>query len=411
MCPNWTKLEDSRACVEALFDAINSQFHFKDDGGIFGTDFHLQDDCIAALEPFIDLYREIPQEMKHNILSSAVWKAGQQKNLNYNSFMPFLKDSQGEYLRKSKQNYTFVSSISVKFFKELNSKRKNLPIKFSARLPKENKFKDYIAGFAGNLPFKEIPDDYTILQIPVSARNEFEAFHSAIRMIDYLRSIWNWKYEPQRRIFPATLGGYPMNFFTLGPIHIILKPNLAFSETIFYETEFKHRSTDISKEWTELKKFEQKSRRAISNHPYGSEIADAMCKLVQALDYPDSHTAFLRLWQVLEHITGTERAKYQNLIDKVVFIQTEPINLHRAFLQNLRQQRNSSIHVGKRSEKIENHLISLKGYVKSVFSYHINNPFKVKRMKDAISYLEMSTDKSFIKTQLEKYKKVQDFLR
>src|SRR5262249_53163499 len=149
------------------------------------------------------------------------------------------------------------------------------------------------------------------------------AFHSAIKTIDYIRSIWNWKFEPQRRVFPGTLNGYPMNFFTLGPIHIIMKPDRSFSESIWYEPEYIHRTTDISKEWEMLKKFEQKSRRAISNHKYGSQITDALCKLAQALDYRDLQDAFLRLWQVLEHITGTDYAKYQTLIDKVVFIERE----------------------------------------------------------------------------------------
>lgn len=409
MSATWIKLEDSKICVEALFDAINSQFGFEQNGQIFGTNFYLNDDCTAALEPFISFNHEIPNELKIGVLSNAVWNAAKQKELDYDNFLSHLKNSQSEYLRKPKQKFTFITSLSIKFFKELNFKRKNLPIKFSARPPKFEKYKEYIAGFP-DLPSIEIPEDYTFIQIPINARNEFEAYHSAIKAVDYLRSIWNWKYEPQRRIFPGTLSGYPMNFFTLGPIHVLIKHDQSFGETIWHEPEYKYRINDIRKDWDELKKFEQKSRRAISMHPYGSEITDALCKFVQALDYPDLNTSFLRLWQVLELITGTDSAKYQTLIDKVVFIQKESINLHRAFLQNLRRQRNSTIHDGKKAEKIENYLIQLKGYVKSVFSYHIQNPFKSKKMREAVSYLEMSSDKTHIKTQLERYKKVQNFL-
>jgi hypothetical protein len=410
MCARWADNEQkSESLVEVLLTPVRNQFVNDDQGGVAGYNFGAYNEYLSAIESYIKLNTEIPESKKFELLSNAVWTAAKDKKLDAKNLLKYVKDEEGKYLSKLKENYEFVSSISVNYFEGLKRNNLNPPIKFAQKKPKKFDFESILKPIS-YIAIKEIPRSYTFFRIPVAARNPMEAYHQGIDAIDLLRAIWNWFYKPQEYIFNSDQSRKPMNFITLGSFHTILKPDGKFDGDFWYEPEFREAAIDIRKDWDKLNSFEQKSRRAISRHPYKHEIENALRRFTRALDHSDKHVSFLQLWQVLEKITDTNNANYEQLIKRVAFLHEE-IELNKGVLNHLRLYRNSSVHDGIQHNRIEKYLYQLKRYVEEVLGFHVNNPFKANSLADAVSYLDLPADDGTLRKRFTQTKEALKFRR
>ena len=410
MCASWADNEQkSESLVEVLLTPVRNQFVPDGKGGVAGYNFGAYQEYLSAIESYIKVNSEIPEPKKFKLLGNAVWTAAKDKKLYARNLLKYVKDEESKYLREPKENYEFISSLSVNYFKGLKRTNLNPPIKFARKKPKKFDFEPILKPFS-YIDIKEIPGSYTFFRIPVKARNPIEAYLQGIDAIDLLRAIWNWFYKPQEYYFNSDQSRKSLNLITLGPFHIILKPDSTLDGNFWYEPEFRESAMDIRKDWDKLNAFEQRSRRAISRHSYRNEIENALRRFARALDHKDKHVSFLQLWQVLEKITGTNNANYEQLIKRVAFLYEE-VDLNRGVLNHLRLYRNSSVHDGIQNNRIEKYLYQLKRYVEEVLGFHVNNPFKANSLADAVSYLDLPTDGSNLKKRFTQIKKALKFRR
>jgi len=340
------------------------------------------------------------------MLSHATWQAQKAKKLDARGLLGQLTREENEYLKQPKSDYEFASSISVPYFPKLNRSRLKPPIKFSREIPKKFDLNSISDKF---VYVKKIPESYTFFRIPVKARNPAEAYMQGMEAIDLLRAIWNWAFFPKHDFFDFDQSPRPLNKVTLGPLHSVIEPDGKLSEGFWYEIEFRELPTDISRDFDKLTKYEQKIRRRLSRHFYRKDLEKYTRRYAQALDYLDKHVAFAKLWQVMEKLTDTNNAAYEQMIKRIVFLYPDSADLHKAVLQHLRHFRNSSIHDAREASQIETYLHQLLRYVKTLFDFHIHNPFKAKSLSESVAYLDETTDTSILTRRVEKYRKVLNF--
>jgi hypothetical protein len=89
----------------------------------------------------------------------------------------------------------------------------------------------------------------------------------------------------------------------------------------------------------------------------------------------------------------------------------EEVELEKGVLNHLRLHRNSSVHDGIKKDRIQKYLYQLKRYVEGVLSFHINNPFKVSSLSDAVLFLDLPTDSGSLTKTITQYKKVMKYRR
>jgi len=408
MCAFWAdNNQKSENLVQALIEPVKNQFVPDGKGGVAGMNFGAYDEFLSAIESYINLHPEIPVSQRFQLLSSAVWTAAKAGKLDAKNLLDFVKTEESQYLSQPKENYEFVSSLSVKYFKEMSRSNLKPPIRFAGKIPKKYDFTPILKPF-DYIGVNEIPKNYTFFRIPVKARNPYEAYRLGIDSIDLLRAIWNWYFKPTEYIFNSDQSRKPLNFITLGPFHTILKPDGKLFADFWYETEFQESALDISKDWEKLNLYERRTRRHFAKHPYKTDIENALRRMTQALDHKDKDVSFLKLWQVLEKLTATNNANYDQLIKRVSFLY-EDVELTKGVLNHLRLHRNSSVHDGKGHERIEKYLYQLKRYVQRVLSFHINNPFKVNKLSDAVAFLDLPTDSTILTDRFKQIKKALKF--
>ena len=145
-----------------------------------------------------------------------------------------------------------------------------------------------------------------------------------------------------------------------------------------------------------------------SRHRYGKDIKKYLRRFTRSLDYLDKHVSFSKLWQVLEKLTDTNNANYEQMIKRVVFI-VKGNELDKAILNHLRQHRNSMIHDDHQGSLIETYLFQLLRYVRMLLSYHIENPFKAASLSESASYLDETTNTGIISKRIARMQKVLKF--
>lgn len=409
MCAQWADNENkSKELVQALLIPIVNQFVPDPQGGVSGTNFGAMMEYVSAIETYIKISSQIPLSLRYTLLQNAVWAAARDGKLEVSNLLQYIGQEESNYLSKPKEDYEFISSLSIKYFKQLNRSRLKPPVFFSSQRARKYDFSAQLKEY-DYLPVEEIPQDYTHLRIPVKARNIQEAYLAGIEALDLLRAYWNWGFERQRYFINSDATRRPTNLIRLGPYQTIRKPDGKLDNDFWYETDYlKEPAVDISNDWNRISDDEKASRKNIKNHPYREDIERALRRYVQALDYRDLNLSFLKLWQLLEKLTGTNNANYDQLIKRVAFLY-QNVNLHKGMLNHLRLHRNFSVHDGRESQQIEHYLHQAKSYVRRIINHHVNNPFKATSMSEAVGYLDSLTDPSELQKQFERTKKVMKF--
>lgn len=405
MCASWAKDQKSEQLVNELLIPIKNQFHQGTDGSISGSNFYLYYDLASAIETHIKFDENIPEFEKFRLLQNALWDAGKLNNLKAKDFLGKLNKAELEYKNKSLESFQFISSLSVNYFSALSQYRLSPRINFLRSIPKQFDFKSISKKFPW---VKEIPASYSCFKIPVKARSHFEAYEMGRDAIDLLRAIWNWFYFPKESIPLSSSAPRPLNFITLGPIHDVIEPTGKLSESFWSEDDFIESAFNISQDWIKLAEYEKKSRISFRKHSYGKDIEKYLRRFTRALDESDQHIVFLKVWQVLEKLADTNDAKYDQMIKRIVFIYPEK-ELHKGILNHLLQSRNSSVHDAHRPQQITQHIYQLLRYVKQIFTFHIQNPFRASSLSEAVSFMDENQDLDILAKKISKLQKVKKF--
>lgn len=394
MCAKWADNENKcENYVNTLLKPIGEQFFFDDSGSLSGSNYIAYEDYLSAIESYFSFAPEVPVIDRYNLLTEAVHSAAKAKDLKAKTVLRYLCIEEAKYLKKTKDSYEFITTLSIKYFKSLSIARLNPPIKFSLNLPKKIDIKPI------NLKFQQvykgvIPENFTYVRIPTKARSANEAYKIGIDAIDLLRGIWNLKLNTSESLLVYSMNkNEPINSITLGPVQIILLPDGDINNIFWSEPEYTDKLGDIQDKWKELEVFEKKIRKKLSNHPYRNDIEESIRGFTRALDYKDLQVSFLQLWTVLEQLTAINDAKYDVLIKRVAFLYQDT-DLTKAYMQHLRLYRNSSIHDGHRNDRVEKYLYQIKRHIQTVLRFHIFNPFKVKSMNDAAAFLDLPTNRT-----------------
>lgn len=159
MCAFWAdNNQKSENLVQALSEPVKNQFVPDGKGGVAGMNFGAYEEFLSAIESYINLHPEIPIPQRFQLLSSAVWVAAKADKLDAKNLLDFVKNEESKYLSQPKENYEFVSSLSVKYFKGLNRSNLKPPIKFAGKIPKKYDFKPILEPFK-YIGISEIPDN------------------------------------------------------------------------------------------------------------------------------------------------------------------------------------------------------------------------------------------------------------
>ena len=355
-------------------------------------------DYAVVLNSMVSLNKEIPLLEKERIINQATFQAGAKGKITAEKLLSEIKNLESEYLRRPLQRYNLVTSISVnRFCKLKRTKIYGCTISFCPSLPKV--YREGISKITHHARHSiagEIPTNYMYVKVSVSARSHAEAANKALDALDLIRGIWNF-FENRKQSMRISSGKRsPVNKYILGPLHTLHKPDGKLAtERWWYDPEYVCQITlhDPSRAIEKLYKFESSVRKLIQKSRYASDLNRAILRYTRALDLTNWEDAFLRLWGVLEHVTGTSpNDSHRVTVRRAAFVFGGE-KYARQVLTHLKDYRNRAVHSGSENQDIEAYVYQLKRFVEGLMKFHLGNKYGFKSLADASRVLDLPCDR------------------
>lgn len=367
---------------------------------------------VAVLYSMLHFPNSISENDGRAIVQRAVFQAGTNGKLTGRSLLAEVNRLVSDTLSLPKTRFVLVTSLSISSTKSLKIVNINgATIVFGRQgFRKYHQSRENLLNLAKD-QIGNIPDQYLPVRIFVSARTIYEAVDNAFYALDLIRGIWNFLLNKPHYMRLSMGKRTPVNQIVIGPVHTLHLPNgTAAAEIWWYESRY---SGDRKLfDATNLEKLYNNTtylRKRLKQSNYPKVIESALVNYARALDESDWDTSFLKLWSILEQLSGFEDS-YKPLIRRVSFLFSDR-ELSQQILKHLKDFRNSYVHHTADNSEIETYLYQLKNFVEAMIQFHLSSRFGFKSLKEASEFLDMPTSKVMLEYRLRITKYAIDFLK
>jgi hypothetical protein len=398
MCASWVKKYDPNLLVNRL-----GELRHIDSNGRVSFEGMFIDNILSVLLSAVDLGVDLPEIEKNEIIHQAVFAPAVPKDYNTKHLLAEISRRTANYLNRTQKKFCLIASLSFRYSPVFRNKRlasasfsflKSLPQKFD-RSP----FKERIEMLDGD----SVEGQYTTVITSIHGRSPTEAVSRGFDCLDLLRGIWNLYLNmgsPMRMSFGEK---EPVNQIRLSKIKTLHTPDGKLASDFFwYDTDFVAPRTiiDLTGKWKKLQKFEQRVRKRLRQTNNANFISDAIRRYTRALDEKKLDNSFLKLWSVLELLTGTTGDSYKRTIDRVIFRYQKP-EWERQTLEHLRDHRNKAIHHMESTQQQETIVYQLKRYVENLLVFHLNSSKYFSSLDECWQFLDMPLNRSEAQKKLK----------
>ena len=137
--------------------------------------------------------------------------------------------------------------------------------------------------------------------------------------------------------------------------------------------------------------------RRIRSLPFRAEIEDLIIRYAAALDHADSDLSLLQMWGLLEKITDTVGANYDETIRRAVWVYKDRSYAKEA-LEGVRLRRNLFVHAAKVEER-DQFLYLIESFVDPHLLYLIRNDFAVASLDEHGAHLSLPVEPDVLEKQ------------
>jgi hypothetical protein len=369
---------------------------------------------VVLLNSMIKLDDEVPEIEKRRIINQATFKVGAKGVITAKSILGEICKLERDYLSTDKKKFRLITDISISSWCQLPKIYfDGSCIVVHAHLNKASQnSRSKLMNDAKHSISSDLPSNYAVVSVSVTARSTAEAADKALERLDFVRGIWNlWK-NRSHTIRMSSGKRSPVNSILLGPIHTLHhgNGNLA-TETWWYEPQYQGpvNPYDEKAKIENMYKYMASFRSHLKKSNYESDLMQAVVRYVRALDSRDWDDSFLRLWGVLEFLTGTLSDSYKVTIRRASYMFADKEYTHQV-LSHLRDYRNKSIHAGSASSDIESLMYQLKRYVEALIVFHVGNKFRFSSIADAAEFMDFPNDKALIDRKISKLRYAKQFM-
>ncbi len=375
---------------------------------------------VAALQSSVEFAVEMPEAEERGVVVGAVWSVATAGRVTAPTILQAITAGEEEFARHLEVPYVLVTSVSARHFDGMGPKEVDgSTIQFDRFLPEPFFAEHEKARTAGeDQVVGALPDPanpmraYTAARVSVSGRSHQQAVERALDALDLLRGIWNLAIN--RNVGDMTSIGVrrPTNRLSPGPIHSLHHPDGRLAdESPWLEPDYAGPVFVYSLQggWGYVEEYEEQVWQELERIPYRRDLEAAIRTYARALDRRDWNTSFVRLWGVLETLTGTSRSRKETLESRMLFLlRAEDRPFHRQILRHLRRYRNRTVHAGHETEAIQRLLFQLKFYVEALLEFHLSADPAFEKLEEATRFLDLPKDPAELR---ESARRVEQALR
>jgi len=314
------------------------------------------------------------------------------------------------FFQKPVANFVLVTSLSVE---QLPANRivadscqiTGLRMRGSRyRLPKVLEFHRHGAAFAEHLQSTK----YQLVKVTTHGRTHQDAVENALSAVNLVRGLWSlfdtfgsWSFHggiPQRK---------PLGVIHLGPVHTLhnLDGTPATEEMYWYDPHFSHDQPLFknNERWIKIEKNRRNAMRTLRTLPHRRDVVALIERYAEALDQLNPDIAFLQMWGILEKLTDTVGANYDETIKRVLWIYlNEERPMLKEMLESIRNYRNQYVHAAKGNVDPDQTAYLIKSFVDPHLLRLIFNSFKVNSVEQYAEVLALPTDIAVLEQRIRR---------
>jgi hypothetical protein len=321
------------------------------------------------------------------------------------------------HFRQSESPYILISSLSVNALPAKTIRVGGCVVASLAKRGTRFPLPDVLSQPGQGAAFTEHLNSsrYHMVKVASLGRTLHEATNNALDALNLLRGLWSL--FATRGSWSMTLGGStntrkPLGVIHTGPIHTLHTPDGRLVENLFwYDPDFSGDRPIFTgdAEWARIEKSRRAAMKRLTAHHYRHELEALLIRYAIALDQPNPSLAFLQMWSLLEKITNTVGAKYDETIRRAVWVYSKNSrSIAKDVLESLRYLRNQYVHSGRAGDHCDGVAYLLKDFVEPHLIRLISNPFKVRSLEEYGELLTLPTD---LATLEERRRKMQRAIR
>jgi hypothetical protein len=387
-----------------LSKKLDEIIRVQDDKKIVFTEIFLINDLQSILESAYDFNPQVPESQKSYIIEEGIKAFAYKGKRDGKELKNQFRKCEKEFLKKPKQKYSLLSSLSFPYFEELQNVRLNKEslIFCQSYYPKKYNYSHIygqLESYSNSIP----PHGYVPIVVTISARNNLEAVEKGLDMIDSIRGMLN--YSINRRISSRIFYGKkePLNIIRLGPTHTLhLSNGKLATELFWYEpTYFEKSSTwDVSHKWKYISKDFAWIRKTLNRLQYKNSFLRIFIRYARALDTIDYETSYLKLWSILELLTDTINSNYDKTITRALFFYKDD-QLNKEIIEHLRNFRNKMVHHGETRNEVDYLLYQIKRIVDKLIWFHLWFAGRFQNIEEFGKFLDLSKDKNYLEKEIK----------
>lgn len=353
--------------------------------------------AFSVLSTNLVMSDQIAEVTKDSIVSAAVRQLlTSSAPPEVDAFLKAARESQRKFLKKRPSRYVLLSRLSLDLPANFHRiTRQGTLHQFTRKIPR---------GFerpnkAVNQERLQLPPadvSYCWVRTHVSSRDTAGAGELATDRLDEWRAIWNYSLSYGQ--FRTSMGGgrpFPVNPIVVGPVHTLHKTDGSVATDMYWwEPSHVERAKLMTVDGhRRLIQFDRKFRGHMQRSRAGPQISRTFIRYVRALDERDMQSAFLKLWGVLEVVTGTTLQGYDVTVHRASAV-WEDRSRARAILHHLRNRRNDFIHQGREATNSETLVYTLKTYIDQLLIRVVENAHEISSLAEFGAYLDLLSDPS-----------------
>ena len=249
---------------------------------------------------------------------------------------------------------------------------------------------------------------YRLVKVSTEGRSIYDATERALNSLNLLRGLWSLfaTYGFWSISFGSTTRK-PLGVIHTGPFHTLhfldgtsVDDNLFWYDPDFTEDQSIYQPADG---WKDIEKKRRSAMRRLVTLEYKNDLEDLLIRYAGALDQPNTNIAFLQMWSILEKMTDTIGANYDETIKRTLWpFRSQDRLVARNMLESLRYRRNQYVHSGKGGQESDQVAYMIKSFVDPHLLKLIFNQFNVRSLEEYGEFLALPADA----TAVEKRKKM-----
>jgi hypothetical protein len=328
------------------------------------------------------------------IITDAIFEGIANEELTAESLLDVLETKYQHFLKTPLRQFSLLTFLSISSYRDRPDTRTidDATIHFEPSVPKHFDRSELDTALDRlNVPMQ--PRDWCSVIVDCRGRTPLEAANRALDALNFWRSLWCFASNYRVGIAYHSPVELPRNEFRIGPIHTIhemdgrLASGAFHYETPFVSHDYPGRPKSLSKpEIARLERSEEILLRQLVLMKYGDGLKNVLREYVSILDMPSNEGGFIRLWKVLEALTGTEHADYDVLVKRASAVYKDR-KLAKLLLEHLRNSRNLTTHDLSETADIRMCFQHALKFVHSMLFVHINNAGKFSSFKEAGEFL------------------------